>query len=115
MAGLSPPSRMTNRTKATSIPSSVKQKVYARDGGCCVWCGKYGAMPEAHFIPRSKGGLGIEENILTLCRPHHELFDRGPIEKREEMRTYFRDYLKSKYQDWDETKMTYKSPWRGRV
>ncbi len=73
-------------------------------------------MPEAHFISRSKGGLGVEENILTLCRfPCHEQYDRGPIERREEMRTYFREYLKSQYPGWDEKKLIYKSPWRGSV
>ena len=58
----------SKRTKATDIPQKVKQAVWERDGGRCVVCGCCrNVMPNAHFIPRSKGGLGIEENIVTLC------------------------------------------------
>ena len=97
-------------TKATEIPDSVKDKVWRRDEGRCVWCGRSGAyvFPEAHFIPRRKGGLGIEENILTLCRPCHHRFDNGDREDRQRMRDYFRDYLQDRYPDWDETKLRYR-------
>ena len=58
----------TKRSKATDIPMSVKQKVWERDKGMCVVCGNnYNVMPNAHFISRSKGGLGIEQHIVTLC------------------------------------------------
>lgn len=30
-------------------------------------CGSSYAMPNAHYIARAQGGLGIEENIVTLC------------------------------------------------
>ena len=99
------------QTDATDIPKEVKDKVFERDEHMCVWCGRMNAyvMPEAHFIPRSKGGLGIEENILTLCRyTCHEKYDHGYRHNREEMRAYFREYLKSKYPDWDEKKLVYR-------
>lgn len=98
------------QTSATDIPKAVKDRVFERDDGRCVWCGRRGAyvFPEAHFVPRSKGGLGIEENILTLCRyVCHEQYDHGDQRTRENMRLHFREYLKSKYQDWDETKLYY--------
>ena len=58
----------SKRSKATDIPMSVKKKVWERDCGRCVVCGNHcNVMPNAHYIPRSKGGLGIEENIITLC------------------------------------------------
>ena len=58
----------TKRAKATDIPQKVKKVVWERDGGCCVICGNnYNVMPNAHFISRSKGGLGIEENVFTAC------------------------------------------------
>ncbi len=65
---------MNKRTKALAISKTVKEKVYERDCGLCVLCGKPG-IPEAHYIPRSKGGLGIEQNIVTLCRPCHNQMD----------------------------------------
>lgn len=96
---------MHKRTKALMISKAVKESVFERDGGCCVWCGKPG-LPEAHFIPRSRGGLGIEQNILTLCRECHEKFDHGT--NRNSMRDFFETYLKSKYEDWDAQKLYYK-------
>ena len=95
------------RTKALEIPSKVKAIVYNRDNGRCVWCGAPG-LPEAHLVPRSKSGLGIEENILTLCRPCHMLFDQSGRVQREAMGDYFRIYLQRHYPEWDEEKLYYK-------
>lgn len=96
----------SKRARALAIPPGVKRIVNLRDGGRCVYCGRSG-LPEAHYIPRSKGGLGVPENILTLCRPCHDKFDNGPKLLREGMREYFRDYLMAQYPDWDETKLIY--------
>lgn len=64
----------SERTKALAISPKVKKTVYERDGGRCILCGSTRGLPEAHYIPRSAGGLGIEENIVTLCRfCHHKL------------------------------------------
>lgn len=97
---------MRKRTKALSIPKAVKDKVWERDGQCCVWCGNPYAAPEAHFIARSQGGLGIEENILTLCRECHRKYDQ--TKHRKIMRDFFEEYLKSKYPDWDKSKLIYR-------
>lgn len=35
----------------------------------------------AHFIPRSAGGLGIEENIFTACENCHREQDNGKDSK----------------------------------
>ena len=34
-------------------------------------------MPNAHYISRAHGGLGIEENIVTLCLDCHNNYDNG--------------------------------------
>lgn len=96
----------SKRARACALPQRVKREVWERDGGACVWCGLPG-NPEAHFIPRSKGGLGIPENVLTLCRECHDQFDNGMSWKRARMRLFFEDYLKSKYPDWNELKLIY--------
>ena len=106
--------RSSRRAKALAISEETKDKVWCRDAGRCVWCRLtglytgYPAHPEAHFIPRSKGGLGIPENVLTLCRPHHDLFDHGTIEQREKMRKAFAEYLKHYHPEWDESKLIYR-------
>ena len=104
-----------NRTKALEIPPEVKRKVAERDSidghPCCIWCGKPApttnpiAFSNAHYIPRGQGGLGIEENILTLCTDCHREYDQTI--NRKKMREYFKNYLQSKYPDWDEKKLVY--------
>ena len=66
----------SRRSRACAIPEDVKQKVCERDGGSCIFCGKPGG-PVAHVIPRSHGGLGIEQNIVTACIVCHELMDNS--------------------------------------
>ena len=66
---------MRKETKATKIPEKVKKAVWERDGGRCIVCLRPG-NPWCHFIPRSQGGLGIEENIVTLCDKCHNDFDQ---------------------------------------
>lgn len=96
---------MQKRTRALAIPAEVKRRVYERDKGRCVLCGRPG-NPEAHVIARSQGGLGCEENIVTLCRGCHRLYDEGP--NRKEIRRVLRDYLAGIYPGWDETKLIYR-------
>lgn len=106
----------STRTKALEIPLEVKKAVAERDSidgwTCCIYCGKP-APPEnplafsvAHFVSRGQGGLGIEKNILSLCWGCHMRYDQS--EHREEMKEFFKDYLKSKHPDWDESKLIYK-------
>jgi len=97
----------SKRAKALAIDTKTKRLVYDRDGGLCVNCHRPGS-PEAHYIPRSMGGLGCEENILTLCRRCHDVFDNGGREAREEMRSRFRAYLSSFYDGWDEERLIYR-------
>jgi hypothetical protein len=104
----------SRRAKAADIPQSVKRRVWDRDGGRCVFCGSsVNVMPNAHFIPRSAGGLGIEQNILTVCTrlsPNdcHYRFDSGSEAEREAMREHARRYLKSFYPGWNEKDLYYK-------
>lgn len=97
--------RKHHRTRATEIPRQVRMTVGVRDNGLCVVCGKMG-IPNAHFIARSQGGLGIEENIVTLCLSCHHEFDNGKNGKWYE--NIIRKYLQEKYPEWDEKKLIYK-------
>lgn len=107
----------TKRAKATDIPYNVKKKVFERDLGRCVVCGNsYNVMPNAHFIPRSKGGLGIEQNIVTLCtrlteNDCHYKFDNGTKEEKERIGNIIESYLKSQYDSWKKEDLVY-NKWR---
>ena len=97
----------TARSKACDIKQATKKKVWERDGERCIVCGNPQAMPNAHFIPRSKGGLGVEQNIVTLCQNCHHAYDNTV--QRPFFRKYIQEYLQSKYgAEWDEEKLYYK-------
>lgn len=101
---------MKARTKAVAIAPMVKQAVSGRDSWdgcpCCVLCGRPNSPSNAHYISRAQGGLGIEENILTLCQDCHRAYDQS--DQRTTIREELRDYLMSKYPGWDESKLIYR-------
>ena len=98
---------MHRQTKYTAIPKNVKETVYNRDRCRCVICGRY--VPEecasAHLIARSHGGLGIEQNIVTLCHTCHRAYDQST--HRAEIRERLEEHMKYHYPDWDEQKLIY--------
>ena len=96
----------TKRAKACDIPKKVKDRVWERDNQRCIICGSNQAMPNAHFIRRSQNGLGIEENIVTLCMRCHMMYDQG-VDRRA-IETYIENYLKNLYPDWTREKLIYK-------
>ena len=96
----------SKRAKACDITQAVKGKVWERDQERCIFCGNPYAMPNAHFISRAQGGLGIEENILTLCNGCHRRYDQTT--DRKQMREFFKNYLQSKYDGWSESNLIYK-------
>lgn len=104
----------SKQSKACDISAKVKRRVWERDGGACVICGcRQNVMPNAHYIPRSKGGLGIEENVVTLCtglteNRCHDRYDNGSAEERVRLRRKIEEYLKSRYPDWDPEKLVYR-------
>ena len=101
------------RVDALAISQAVKAAVAERDSidgiPCCIWCGRPAPAPlaysNAHYISRAQGGLGIEENILTLCPDCHRIYDQTAA--RESMRPILRRYLRERYPNWNENKLTF--------
>lgn len=96
-------------SKACDISQKTKNAVWERDGGCCVLCGKtgYGVMPNAHYLSRGKHlGLGIEQNIVTLCQNCHRTYDQST--EHDEYKEFIKNYLQSKYENWNEQNLVYK-------
>lgn len=107
---------MHKETKATAIPERVKDTVRKRDGGNCIICGRSGG-PHCHVIRRSAGGMGVEENIVTLCDRCHYTFDEGLYIKdlkplgfhsREEVKAFIYEYMEALYPGWTPEKVTYR-------
>lgn len=100
---------MSKRSKACDIPMSVKKKVWERDKHHCICCGNPYAMPNAHYLSRAHGGLGIEENIVTLCQKCHHNFDNGKSkELKEAIKHKIEAHLKHFYPNWSIDLIAYK-------
>ena len=68
------------KTKRIEDPKVLEYVVQRRDG-CCMWGlthpGVYGScsagLDPHHIINRGAGGDDAKENLITLCRHHHDL------------------------------------------
>jgi len=96
---------MSKMSRACDISPKVKRRVWDRDGHACILCGNPKAMPNAHYIRRSKGGLGVVQNVVTLCAKCHHDFDNG--DKRQEYGAIISSYLKGWYPKWNEKDIVY--------
>ena len=107
---------MSERTISLGITIAVKEAVADRDSfdswPCCLLCGTPApvnnrlAFSNAHYISRAQGGLGREDNILTLCPGCHMRYDQ--TEDREKLQPYFKRYLIEHYPNWNEKNLVYK-------
>lgn len=98
----------SKRAKACSIPKAVKDAVWERDGQRCIICGSRYAFPDSHFVRRSHGGLGIEENIVTMCRLCHDSYDKGTAEQRQRIGHMTVEHLKRIYPNWNRENLIYR-------
>ena len=82
------------QTKATDISPKVKLEVWERDNQRCVVCGTTQAMPNAHvFVSRAKGGLGVKENVVTLCQECHRKLDNGKNKEHYSVKSTVFNYM----------------------
>lgn len=52
--------------------AALRERVFARDGYCCNYCGAGGPGVELHadhIVPWSEGGLTSDGNLCVLCEP----------------------------------------------
>lgn len=111
---------MQKRARKAEFTAKTRKIIEERDNGC-IFCQMHYNMEKAnwmdlntfsimHYIPRSQGGLGIEQNGAIGCQWHHSMLDNGKDGRREEMLELFKDYLMQQYDDWDERNLIY-SKW----
>ena len=106
----------SKRAKATEFERETRIQILQRDKYQCLFCrlGKYGKSEcdwitdIMHYINRSAGGLGIEENGVTGCRYHHSLLDNGNKGYRKEMLEDMKKYLQGIYPNWNEDMLYYR-------
>ena len=90
------------------IKKSVKVRVWERDKKRCVLClesvGWWNA--NAHVVSRAYGGLGIEQNIVTLCNDCHRQVDQSIA--RERLIRALKKYLEREYPGYDFKNVVYR-------
>ncbi len=97
---------MSEWTKATGIRDATRKAVFERDGGRCIFCGSVHGLQAAHIVPRSRGGIGCVQNLVTLCWRCHSEMDSTT--NREQLRTECIAYITLFYPEWEEGKMIYR-------
>ncbi len=108
---------MGKRAHKAEFSRKTRRIIEERDNGC-IFCRMRYRMEKAywmdlntfsvmHFIPRSSGGLGIEENGAVGCQYHHDMLDNGNGGHRDEMLELFEEYLRGFYEDWDKSRLVY--------
>lgn len=108
---------MGKRARKAEFSTKARRIIEERDNGC-IFCQMRYHMEKAyemdlcvfsimHFIPRSSGGLGVEQNGAVGCQYHHDMLDNGNGGYREEMLELFEEYLSSMYEDWNKESLKY--------
>lgn len=109
---------MHRQTRMHQFTKKEKERIYDRDQGTCIFCALgyhmdckspmlYQILDYMHYINKSAGGLGIEQNAAIGCRYHHGLLDNGHLGLRQEMLDIFKKHLQDHYPGWDPEKLVY--------
>lgn len=99
---------MTKQTRAKAITKTVKKAVWERDNGECIICHSPDADPSCHYIRRSQGGLGILENIVTLCARHHLMLDSPNSPEQKLLRARVSEHLEKHHPGFPDEKRIYR-------
>lgn len=98
--------------------TGTRKKIRERDQGACIFCmmgcpaggAAWLDLQPAdimHYIPKSQGGLGIEQNGAVGCRYHHSLMDNGNKGLRKDMLMRFESCLRNIYPGWSREELVY--------
>ena len=99
---------MSKRSKACDISPKIRAEVYKRDKHCIV-CGSTWNKTVAHFISRAQSGMGIKENLVTLCILCHHEMDNG--KNSLEVKEIVKKYLDGLYPNFTDEQRKY-NKWR---
>ncbi len=97
---------MSKKRNKRHIPKEIMIKVSSRAGGKCEVCGGETLLCFGHKLPRSKGGLETEDNLIVLCIPCiyiKDAYEDLTIERIKEYIKVYEMYSKKQYdrlRDW---------------
>ena len=83
-----------------SITTSKRNRVYRRDGYCCVQCGSKENLTLDHIIPKALGGSCSAKNLQTMCgtcnqKKGKEFFVSGPALKHKFITKYLGKFIRN--------------------
>jgi len=88
--------RGDSKKKSRIIPRSVRDEIFARDGGRCTFVGSDGVRCNSkrnlqidHIVPYSKGGDNSAANLRLLCARHNR-FEAERVYGREFMEQFYK-------------------------
>jgi len=96
------------RKQATSISPQVRTQVLDRDKRCIVCGSNFNLQLHHCFINRSHGGLGVKENLVTLCCQCHFYADNGLNAQKNAINNVIEGYMKVKYPNLDKSVLRYR-------
>ena len=92
----------------TEISPKVRKRVMERDSvdgwTVCQYCGSPYNIEVHHYVERSRGGMGIEQNLICLCTRCHNRLHSGETE----IRNFCGEYLHEKYPTYTERDLIYR-------
>ncbi len=98
-------SKRHKMTIACDISPRVRERVLGRDARRCILCGCNHGLEIAHYIGRAQCGLGVPQNLVTLCKKCHMDYDNS--DKRGMIKPYIEEYLEGWYGEIDKSKLVY--------
>ena len=96
----------SKRSNACDISPKVRKEVLERDNHQCIICGTNQNLQIAHYVSRARLGLGVPQNLATMCASCHFQMDNGKFHK--ELQKAVREHLTAHYDDWNEKNLIYK-------
>lgn len=92
----------------TEITPKVRKRVLERDSidgwPVCQYCGSPYGIEVHHYVERSRGGMGIEQNLICLCYKCHSRLHSG----EKAIRNFCWEYLQGYYPGWEEKDLIYR-------
>jgi len=100
--------KKSKRAQACDTSFGMRQKLRLRDK-CCINCFTTNHLTVAHYVSRAQGGLGIPENLVTLCVACHRAYDQGKDRaEAEKIDEKVREYLQILYPDFTDKQRGYR-------
>ena len=88
---------MSKRSDWCEFDKKTREYIKKRERWRCIICGSTNELTIAHiFLSRAKGGAGVKENGVLICRKDHYFLLDNPIGKRNcELSKRYKERLKA--------------------